>query len=157
MSHNTASLLKMCRLTHASKGLPTSRIGKNFQASEISWDNTAERKNYIFWGVPKGRGRLSRTGMTPQDRTYCISMDSKPAVSANPLFTLKLLAWYLSFSREYHICYISEIPGVKMQFMYYTKIRWKGIFIQIQFNAFCLLNNLKEDSRDWSFLKDHTR
>lgn len=121
MSRNTASLLKMCRQIHASRGLPTSRRGKNFQASEISWDNTAERKINIFWGVTKGRRWLSWTGLTPQDWTYFISMDSKPAVSANALFTLRLLARYLSFSREYHICYISEIPGVKIQFMYYTK------------------------------------
>ena len=53
--HDTASLWKTCSQLHPSKGLTISRLGKNFQASEISWDSTARRKSYVFWGVPKER------------------------------------------------------------------------------------------------------
>lgn len=100
MSHDTVSLLKPCSQIHPSKGLPTSRIGKNFQASEFLELVQQEGRAKFFEVFQKKvevKTIMERRGMPPQDSTYFISMDSTPAVSANALFILRLLAWYLSF------------------------------------------------------------
>lgn len=147
VSHDTESLLKIQSQTQASKGLSTSRQGF---ASKWKLLELVQQEEQTFWGVLKDRRSKGSHGKECLPRT--ISLGGTQNLQSHCKCTVYFKAPCLIpiISRQYHISPISEILGVKMQCMHYTKIRVKRIFIQIEFNAFCLL-------RDWSFLKDHTR
>lgn len=144
VGQDTVSLLKIHREIEASKGFSTSRQGF---ASKWKLLELAQQEQQTFWGVLKDRSKGSHANEC-LPRIISLAGNQNLSVLSSVHFEAACLIPIIS--GQYHICHISEIPGLKVQCMHCTEIRVKRICIQIKFNAFCLL-------RDWSFLKDHTR
>lgn len=122
----------------------------NFQARlckqvKVTWAGTARQQT--FWGVLKNRSKGSHVN---ECLPRIISLAGNQNLRVLSSLHLEAACLIPIISGQYHICHISEIPGLKVQCMHCTEIRVKWICMQIKFNAFCRL-------RDWSFLKDHTR
>lgn len=109
----------------------------NFQARickqvKAPWAGTARTAN--FWGVLKDRRSKGSHGDDCLPRIISLAGTQNLRALSSVHFEAACLIPIIS--RQCHVSYISEIPGVKMQCMHYTKIRVKRIFIQIEFNDF---------------------